>query len=89
MEKQCKINKIHVYLDSCHHGICPDCGDRLDYNRWRKEFYCLNRECAFVADLEGNRIWDNEMREQSIMKQINKDLKRDEEIRHQGLDVLD
>ena len=73
-----KINKIKVDPKSCTHGFCPDCGCRLDYDRSFEEYQCTSKDCCFVADKNGNRVWDNDMREEE-KQQMRKSLKREME----------
>lgn len=73
-----KVQKINVYINSTNHGICPDCGCRLDYNKNYQKFFCLGKDCSFIADIDGNRIWDNEIRDKNL-EEKHKQLKEEVE----------
>lgn len=67
--KEEKVQKINVYERRGVHGICPDCGSFLEFDRASKDFYCLGADCAFIADRDGNRIWDNDIRDANLKKE--------------------
>ena len=47
-------------------NICPDCGGFVDWNSYHQQFICLSNDCAFIADKNGQRVWDNNMRAENI-----------------------
>ena len=49
-------------------GVCPDCGHVLEYRSYFQEFNCTGKDCAFVADKNGNRVWDNQKRDENLKK---------------------
>lgn len=52
----------------CFAGVCPDCGQVLEYRSYFQEFNCTAKDCAFVADKNGNRVWDNEKRDENLKR---------------------
>ena len=49
-------------------GVCPDCGHVLEYRSYFQEFNCTGKDCAFVANVDGVRVWDNKMRDENLKK---------------------
>ena len=49
-------------------GVCPDCGHVLEYRSYFQEFNCTGKDCAFVADKNGNRVWDNQKRDENLKR---------------------
>ena len=47
-------------------NICPDCECVCSWNTHFKAYICDNKECAFMADVDGKRIWDNKKREENL-----------------------
>ncbi len=79
LTEKIKVQKIIVKENSGIHGVCPDCGSFLDYDKIKKEYNCLGTNCCFTADKYGNRIWDNEMRDKKsnknkVKRQIQKEI---------------
>lgn len=52
----------------CFAGVCPDCGHVLEYRSYFQEFNCTGKDCAFVANINGERVWDNKKREENLKK---------------------
>ena len=49
-------------------GVCPDCGGIVEFRMYFQEFNCTNKNCAFVANADGVRVWDNKMRDKNLKK---------------------
>jgi len=49
-------------------GVCPDCGHILEYRSYFQEYNCTASDCAFVADRNGNRVWDNKKRDENLKR---------------------
>lgn len=49
-------------------GFCPDCGGFVSFNSYHQRYECLNSDCCFTANLKGERIWDNTMREENLKR---------------------
>ena len=49
-------------------GLCPDCGHVVEFKSYFQEFYCTDSNCAFVANINGERVWDNKKREENLKK---------------------
>jgi len=49
-------------------NICPDCDGVCSWNTHFRAYICENSECAFMADKNGQRIWDNQQREDNLRK---------------------
>ena len=49
-------------------GICPDCKSIVSFNSYHQIYECLSNECCFEANLKGERIWDNDMRDKHLNK---------------------
>ena len=63
-EEKCKYN----FNTSGFAGVCPDCGHVLEYRSYFQEFNCTGKDCAFVANINGERVWDNEKRDENLKK---------------------
>ena len=47
--------------------ICPNCGDVLSWNtHFQAYIHDSNSKCCYMEDKNGNRIWDNKMREEQL-----------------------
>ena len=49
-------------------GICPDCGHVVCFNSYHQRFECTSSECCFEANVKGERVWDNKMRDENLKK---------------------
>ena len=49
-------------------GVCPDCGGIVEFRMYFQEFNCTNKNCAFVANADGVRVWDSKMRDKNLKK---------------------
>ena len=49
-------------------GICPDCGSFIHFNSYHQRYECSGNDCAFMANLKGERIWDNKKRDENLKK---------------------
>ena len=49
-------------------GMCPDCNSFIHFNSYHQRFECSGNDCAFMADIKGERIWDNKMREENLKR---------------------
>ena len=49
-------------------GICPDCKGIVTFNSYHQRYQCTTKECCFEANLNGERVWDNSMRENNLKK---------------------
>ena len=49
--------------------MCPDCGEVIEYNS-KKQVFMHGREeyCAYMENVQGERIWDDKMREERLAK---------------------
>ncbi len=66
-----KIKKEKTIIFSttgCFAGVCPDCGHVLEYRSYFQEFNCTAKTCAFVADKNGVRVWDNQKRDENLKR---------------------
>ena len=66
-EKQkCNFEKAYNFeKTSGIAGVCPDCGSIVEFRMYFQEYNCTNKNCAFVADINGVRVWDNKMRDEN------------------------
>ena len=49
--------------------MCPDCGEVIEYNTRQKAFMHGREEyCAYMENVQGERIWDDKMREERLAK---------------------
>ena len=62
-EKTIKFNN-----SDCFAGVCPDCGHVLEYRSYFQEYNCTATNCAFVADKNGVRVWDNQKRDENLKR---------------------
>ena len=47
--------------------MCPDCDGVIAYNSHFKAFMHGDQtDCAYMEDINGERIWDNEMRDRQL-----------------------
>jgi len=49
-------------------GVCPDCGSIVCFNSYHNRYECSSKDCCFEADINGERVWDNKMREENLKK---------------------
>ena len=49
-------------------GICPDCNSFIHFNSYHQRYECSGNDCAFIADINCERIWDNKMREENLKR---------------------
>ena len=79
--KQCyKFNTTGVA------GVCPDCGHIVEFRSYFQEFNCTGSNCAFVANINGERVWDNKKREENLKKfeqEAERERKIENEVRKQ------
>ena len=48
--------------------VCPDCGCVLEFRSYFQEYNCTGKDCAFVADINGERVWDNQKRDENLKR---------------------
>ena len=61
MEEQLKKKKLF--------RMCPDCGRLITWNGYLLAFtHARMRECVYMEDLNGKRIYDDEMQENNVRK---------------------
>ena len=54
--------------------MCPDCDGVIGYNSHFKAFMHGDQtDCAYMEDINGERIWDNEMRDRQLKQQEEND----------------
>ncbi len=47
--------------------VCPDCGELLYFNsHFRVYMHPESSECVYMESVEGNRVWDNKMRDDRL-----------------------
>ena len=66
LEKEKQNRKFNTTGDFSE--VCPDCGHVLEYRSYFQEFNCTGKDCAFVANINGERMWDNEKRDENLKK---------------------
>ena len=49
-------------------GVCPDCGYIVEYRSYFQEYNCTASDCAFVANKNCDRVWDNKKRDENLKK---------------------
>lgn len=42
-------------------GFCPDCGEIVSFVAELKKYICINPDCDFEADINRERIWNNDL----------------------------
>ena len=60
--------QTHNFRTSGFAGLCPDCGHIMEYRSYFQEFNCTASDCAFVANINGERVWDNKKRDEKLKR---------------------
>ena len=68
LAEKLKEEKKYKFNTSGFAGVCPDCGHVLEYRSYFQEFNCTATNCAFVANVNGERVWDNKKRDENLKR---------------------
>ena len=76
LTKKLKREKQNSYFEKAYNfektsgfaGVCPDCGGIVEFRMYFQEFNCTNKNCAFVANINGERVWDNKKRDENLKR---------------------
>jgi len=55
-------------------GICPDCGSVVNFNSYHQRYQCTHKDCCFEANIQKERVWGNNMRDENLKKLKNQGL---------------
>ena len=73
--KNIKKNKTIVYefKTKCTGvaGFCPDCEGVVTFNSYFQRYICLEPDCNFEADINKERVWDNEKQKNLLEEKQN------------------
>lgn len=53
---------------------CPDCKEPLGFNSKYGVWMHKTSKCAYMEDKEGERVWDNQKREEYLKKILDREL---------------
>ena len=66
IEKEKQTSYNFISRETGIAGICPDCNGTVSWNSYHSRFQCLNIDCCFEANEKGERVWDNNKREENL-----------------------
>lgn len=60
------------FLEKCTGvaGFCPDCGEVVLFIKELNRYICLNPDCDFEADINRERVWNDETTDVETTKKI-------------------